>query len=81
MASQNGHLDVVQTLLEAGADVNIHVARSTVSHVMFYCYMYMYEMEHSLLFLHLSISMTGTKESPYSHNAPPLMSPCVHIPK
>ena len=36
VASQNGHHDVVQTLLGAGADVNI--ARSDVSHVMFYNY-------------------------------------------
>ena len=46
MASENGHLDVVQTLLGAGADVNI--AKSDVSHVMFYHY----EMKLSLLFLH-----------------------------
>ena len=43
-ASQNGHLGVVQTLLEAGADANI--AMSTVSLVMFYCY----EMKHTLYF-------------------------------
>ena len=36
VASQNGHLGVVQTLLGAGADVNI--ARSSVSYVMFYYY-------------------------------------------
>ena len=36
VASQNGDLGVVQTLLEAGADVNISM--STVSLVMFYCY-------------------------------------------
>ena len=35
-ASQNGQHDVVQTLLGAGAEVNI--ARSDVSHVMFYNY-------------------------------------------
>ena len=61
VASQNGHLGVVQTLLGAGADVNI--ARSSVSYVMFYYY----DMKQSLLFLHLSISITCTKESPYSH--------------
>ena len=72
MASQNGHLGVVKTLLEAGADANIAMS---VSLVMFY----FYEMKHSLLFLHLSISITGTKKSPYSHYAPPLMSPCVII--
>ena len=33
-ASENGHHDVVQTLLGAGANVNI--ATSDVSHVMFY---------------------------------------------
>ena len=36
MASKNGHNDVVQTLLGAGAAVNI--ASSGVSHVMFYYY-------------------------------------------
>ena len=36
MASEKGHHDVVQTLLGAGADVNI--ARSDVSDVMFYYY-------------------------------------------
>ena len=36
MASENGHHDVLQTLLGAGADVNI--ASSDVSHVMFYNY-------------------------------------------
>ena len=34
MACHNGHQDVVQTLLGAGADVNI--ATSDVSYVMFY---------------------------------------------
>ena len=34
MASHNGHHDIVQTLLGAGADVN--KAISDVSHVMFY---------------------------------------------
>ena len=34
MASQNGHCDVVKTLLAAGVDVNI--ARSDVSDVMFH---------------------------------------------
>ena len=38
MACQEGHRDVVQTLLGAGADVN--VAASDVSDVMFYWYMY-----------------------------------------
>ena len=38
MACENGHRDVVQTLLGAGADVNI--TRSDVSDVMFYMYMY-----------------------------------------
>ena len=33
MASENGHLDVIQTLLAAGADMNI--ARSDVSLVVF----------------------------------------------
>ena len=32
-ASQNGHHDIVQTLLGAGAGVNIHVASSEVSDV------------------------------------------------
>ena len=36
MASQNGRHDIVQTLLGAGADMNI--TRSGVSHVMFYYY-------------------------------------------
>ena len=40
MASQNGHDDVVKTLLGAGANVNI--ATSVVNDVMFYFYMYMY---------------------------------------
>ena len=39
MASQEGHLDIVHTLLGAGADVN--KAGSDVSEVMFYDYMYM----------------------------------------
>ena len=38
IASQNGHHDVVKTLLGAGADVNI--ARSDVSHVIFYNYIH-----------------------------------------
>ena len=38
MACENGHRDVVQTLLGADADVNI--TRSDVSDVMFYMYMY-----------------------------------------
>ena len=33
MASEYGHHDVVQSLLGAGAEVNIHVARSDVSDV------------------------------------------------
>ena len=37
-ASENGHHDVVQTLLGADADVNI--ATSDVSHVMFYYYIH-----------------------------------------
>ena len=40
MASQEGHDDIVKTLLGAGADVNI--TTSDVSDVMFYYYMYMY---------------------------------------
>ena len=63
VASQNGHLGVVQTLLGAGADVNI--AMSTVSLVMFYSY----GMKHSLLFLHLSISITVPREVP-THTKP-----------
>ena len=38
VASEKGHHDVVQTLLGAGADVNM--ARSVVSHVMFYYYIH-----------------------------------------
>ena len=37
VACQNGHHDVVQSLLSAGADVNI--ARSRVSNAMFHCFM------------------------------------------
>ena len=44
VASRNGHLGVVQALLGAGANVNI--ARSIVSHVMFYYY----DMKHNAIF-------------------------------
>ena len=57
-ASCRGHKDVVQTLLGAGADVNI--ARSDVSYVMFYYYIV-----HSYV---LIISMITHKPYNYSNN-------------
>ena len=41
MASEEGHHDIVKTLLGAGADVNIPTSDVHVSDVKFHYYMYM----------------------------------------